>query len=109
MNDDDLELVHGSGNVFRDLGLANPEAEQLKAILAAEILGVLDGQKLTLRRAQEITGFAAADFSRVRRAKLSRFTVDRLLAMLERLDQSVEITVAVRPREGAPRNFEKVA
>jgi len=30
MNDDDLELIHGTGNVFRDLGLANAEAEQLK-------------------------------------------------------------------------------
>ena len=61
---DDLELVHGSGNVFRDLGIANPEAEQLKAILAAKIIGILDEQGLTVRRAHELTGFAAADFSR---------------------------------------------
>jgi hypothetical protein len=27
MKNDDTELVHGSGNVFRDLGHANPEAE----------------------------------------------------------------------------------
>src|SRR5258708_5211624 len=79
MNDDDFELVHGSGNVFRDLGIANPEVEQLKAILAAKIIGILDDQKLTVRRAHELTGFAAADFSRVRQAKLSRFTVDRLM------------------------------
>ena len=32
MTDDDMELIHGSGNVFRDLGLSNPEVEQLKAI-----------------------------------------------------------------------------
>jgi predicted XRE-type DNA-binding protein len=82
---------------------------ELKSVLAAELLAVLDGQKLTVRRAQELTGFAAADFPRVRRAKLARFTVDRLLAMLKRLDQDVEITVAVRPRSGARRNFEKVA
>jgi hypothetical protein len=30
MNNDDLELIYGSGNVIRDLSLANPEAEQLK-------------------------------------------------------------------------------
>jgi hypothetical protein len=28
---DDIEMIHGSGNVFRDLGLPNPEAEQLKS------------------------------------------------------------------------------
>lgn len=95
---DDLELVHGSGNVFRDLGLPNPEAEQLKAILAAKIIAVLDSQNITVRSAHEKTGFAAADFSRVRQAKLARFTIDRLMAMLDRLGQDVEVTVSVRAR-----------
>ena len=96
--DDDVDRIHGSGNVFRDLGLPNPEVEQLKAILATKIIGVLDDQKLTVRRAHEVTGFAAADFSRVRQAKLSRFTVDRLMSMLDRLDQDVEVTVSVQRR-----------
>jgi len=96
--DDELDVVHGSGNVFRDLGLPNPDLEQLRAILAAWIVRVLDEEGLTVRRAQELTGFAAADFSRIRRAKLGRFTVDRLMAMLDRLGQEVEISVTVHPR-----------
>jgi len=98
VSDDDCEMIHGSGNVFRDLGMPNPEVEQLKAILAAKIVAVLEGQNLSVRRAQEISGFAAADFSRVRRAKLARFTIDRLMAMLDRLNQDVEVSVTVRPR-----------
>jgi predicted XRE-type DNA-binding protein len=98
---DALELVHGSGNVFRDLGIANPEVEQLKAILAAKIIGILDEQGLTVRRAHERTGFAAADFSRVRQAKLARFTIDRLMSMLDKLDHDVEVTVSVQPRRRA--------
>ena len=98
---EDIELVHGSGNVFRDLGLPNPEAEQLKAILAAKIIAVLDVQKITVRHAHDMTGFAAADFSRVRQAKLARFTIDRLMAMLDKLDQDVEVSVKVEPRGGA--------
>ena len=93
-----LEMVRGSGNVFRDLGLPNPDLEQLRAILAARIVRVLDEEGLTVRRAEERTGFAAADFSRVRRAKLGRFTVDRLMAMLDRLGQEVEVSVNVHPR-----------
>jgi len=69
----------------------NPKVEQLEAILAAKIIGILDDQELTVRRAHELTGFAAADFSRVRQAKLSRFTVDRLMSMLDRLDQQKSI------------------
>lgn len=37
----------GSGNVFRDLGRENPHVEQLKALLAAEIIKMLDREKLT--------------------------------------------------------------
>ncbi len=101
MSDDDLRLVRGSGNVFRDFGDPDAEVLQLKAILAGKIIDVLDEQKISVRRAHEITGFAAADFSRVRQAKLQRFTIDRLIAMLGKLDQDVEVSVNVRPRTAA--------
>jgi predicted XRE-type DNA-binding protein len=95
---DGHELVHGSGNLFRDLRLPNPEAEQLKAVLAAKIIAVLDTQSLTVRSAHEKTGFAAADFSRVRQEKLAKFTFDRSMAMLDWLNQDVELVVNVRAR-----------
>ncbi|MBI1198926.1 MAG: XRE family transcriptional regulator [Phenylobacterium sp.] len=98
---DDLELVHGGGNVFRDLGLPNPNLEQLRAILAAKIIGVLDDRGLTIRKAQELTGIAAADFSRIRQVKLGRFTVDRLMNILDRLGQEVDVAVQVHPRAEA--------
>ena len=99
-----MELVHGSGNIFRDLGLPNPELEQLRAILAAQIVKTLDARGLSVRRAGELTGVAAADFSRLRRAKLGRFTVDRLMTILDRLGQEVAVSVAFKARaqEAAP-------
>lgn len=90
---DEIELVRGSGNVFADFGHANAEAEQLKATLAAQIIRVLDARGLTVRAAAELTGTAAADFSRIRRAKLDRFTIDRLMGVLAKLDQRVEVEV----------------
>lgn len=99
MTDETIEIVRGSGNVFRDLNLPNPELEQLRAILAARIIGVLDDAGMTVRKAHEITGFAAADFSRIRRANLDRFTIDRLMGILHRLDQEVEVSVDVHPRK----------
>jgi predicted XRE-type DNA-binding protein len=103
---DDMELVRGSGNVFRDFGHPNAEAEQLKAILAAKIIGILDTEEMTVRRAHEITGFAAADFSRVRQAKLGRFTIDRLMMMLGKLGQEVEVKVTIRPHRRKARTPE---
>jgi hypothetical protein len=53
---------------------------------------------LVVRRAHELTGFAAADFSRVRQAKLQRFTIERLISMLVKLNDDVEVSLDVRPR-----------
>jgi predicted XRE-type DNA-binding protein len=94
-----LGVVRGSGNVFRDLGHKNADAEQFKAILAAEIIKTLDREGLSVRAAHGRTGIAAADFSRIRHADLGRFTVDRLMAILNRLGSRVEVKVRVRPAE----------
>jgi predicted XRE-type DNA-binding protein len=106
MKGEKLEVVRGSGNVFRDLAHMNADAEQFKAILAAEIIKVLDREGLSVRAAHGRTGIAAADFSRIRNAELGRFTVDRLMSILNRLGSRVEIRVRVRPAEpvgeGAP-------
>jgi len=91
-----LEVLRGSGNVFRDLGHKNADAEQFKAILAAEIIKVLDKEHLTVRVAHFRTGVAAADFSRIRNADLGRFTVDRLMSILNRLGSRIEVKVRVR-------------
>ena len=52
--DDDMELVRGSGNVFADLGLPNPELEQLRASLAAEIGKSLTAEGWGVREAARI-------------------------------------------------------
>lgn len=98
-----LEVVRGSGNVFADLRIPNASVEQLKALLAAKIIAALDYKALSVRAAAAKTGIAAADFSRIRTVKLDRFTVDRLMNTLERLDQMVEVKVTVKPIARAER------
>jgi predicted XRE-type DNA-binding protein len=95
MKNEKLELVRGSGNVFRDLGHKNADAEQFKAILAAEIIKALNREHLTVRAAHGSTGIAAADFSRIRNADLGRFTVDRLISIINRLGSRVEVKARV--------------
>jgi predicted XRE-type DNA-binding protein len=97
MKNEKLEVVRGSGNVFRDLGRKSADAEQFKAVLAAEIIKALDREGLSVRAAHARTGIAAADFSRIRNADLGRFTVDRLMSIINRLGARVEIKVRVRP------------
>lgn len=99
MKNDKMETVRGSGNVFRDLGRRDADVEQFKALLAAEIIKVLERDALSVRAAQARTGIAAADFSRIRNADLGRFTVDRLMTTLNRLGSGVEIKIKVRRRD----------
>ena len=99
MSENDFEIVRGSGNIFRDLGDPDADVKQAKALLAARIIAVLDERKLTVRKAAGMTGFASADFSRVRNANLGRFTLDRLMRMLRCLDHTVEVTVHLAPRK----------
>ncbi len=100
-----LEVVKGSGNVFRDLGQEHADLDQFKAILAAEIIKALDREKLSVRGAQGRTGIAAADFSRIRNADLKRFTVDRLMLIINRLGSRVEVRIKVRPGERVERKL----
>ena len=96
MSGDALDVVRGSGNVFRDLGHKNGDVLQFKALLATEIIKALDRDGLSVRAAHTLTGIAAADFSRIRNADLGRFTADRLMSIINRLGSRVEVKVRVR-------------
>ncbi len=100
MSQDDIELVRGSGNVFRDFDDPDADLKQAKAILAARIIGILDDRKLTATKAGSLTGYAAADFSRLRNADLGRFTLDRLFKILGALDNSIEVAIQLISRPG---------
>ncbi len=95
---DDFELARGSGNVFRDHGDPDADVQQMKGILAAWIIEILDGEGLTVRAAHGKTGIAAADFSRIRNGDLGRFSVDRLVRIVNKLDEDTEVTVQLMPR-----------
>ncbi len=103
MKGEKLEVVRGSGNVFRDLGHKNADAEQFKAILAAEIIKAIDREGLSVRAAQGRTGIAAADFSRIRNADLGRFTIERLMSVINRLGPRVDVKLRVRRAETRTR------
>jgi predicted XRE-type DNA-binding protein len=92
-----LEVTRGSGNVYRDLGQDDADVKQFKTLLAAEIIRTLERDKLTVRAAHARTGIAAADFSRIRNADLARFTLDRLVGIINRLGSRVEVKIKIKP------------
>ena len=94
--DEPFELIRGTGNVWIDFDYPDAELRRLKTIAAVSIIGLLDDGKITVRSAAEITGVTAADISRIRNTDLSRFTLDRLIRVLTKLDGTVTLVIGKR-------------
>jgi len=94
----DFELIRGSGNVFHDFNREDAGLKQVRAILAAKIIQLLDNQNLSTREAERLTGISHSEFSRIRNAKLGRFSLDRMITILGKLDKNIEVNISFRPR-----------
>jgi predicted XRE-type DNA-binding protein len=103
MSKNELELVRGTGNIYRDFGRPDAGLAQARAITAAKIIRILDERGLSTRDAERLTGVAHSEFSRIRSTQLRRFTLDRLIGILGKLDQNVEMNVTFKSRKPSGR------
>jgi predicted XRE-type DNA-binding protein len=89
-----IEFEEGSGNVFADLGLN--EADQLlaRSQIGFHVFKILKDKKLKQREISGILGIAQPDVSHLMNGHFSRFTTDKLLDFLKRLDRKVTIEVS---------------
>jgi len=87
-----------SGNVFKDLGFSEDEAENLKirADLMIELTKLIEAQKLTQAAAAKLLGVTQPRVSDLIRGKIDRFSVDGLIEMLGHAGASVSIVVTPR-------------
>jgi len=82
-----IKFEEGSGNIFADLGL--------------HVFKILEDKKLKQREIAGVLGIAQPDVSHLMNGHFSRFTTDKLLDFLKRLDQKVTIEVS-RHHRGEP-------
>jgi len=83
----------GSGNIFADLGLENPDELLVKAELVRKIGGIVASQKMTQAEAAELLGIDQPKVSALINGKLSGFSTARLFRFLNALGSDVEIVV----------------
>jgi predicted XRE-type DNA-binding protein len=94
-----ISVEEGSGNVFADLGLPNPERELLKARLTLQIYRLIKQRGLTQTQAGEILGIKQPHVSALMRNRAGSFSAERLMEFLAALGQDVEITVRPTRKE----------
>jgi predicted XRE-type DNA-binding protein len=88
-----IRVKEGSGNIFADLGFANPEREEIKARLTLQIYRLIKGRGLTQAQAGEVLGIKQPHVSSLMRGQSGAFSVERLMSFLVALGQDVQITV----------------
>ena len=93
-----IRVESGSGNVFADLGLPNPDERLAKADLALRISEAIGARRLTQTRSARVLKIDQPKISRLLRGQLSGFSTERLMRFLTLLGSDVEIIVKPRPR-----------
>ncbi len=78
-----------SGNIFADLELPDPEIRLAKAKLARQIAQVIAERGWQQTEAAESLGLHQSEVVNILRGRLRAFSLDRLMAMLNRADQNV--------------------
>lgn len=93
-----VKVTSGSTNVFEDLGFKDAPELLAKAELTRQICNALRIRQLTHRAAGEVLGIAHPDVTALMNGRTTSFSIDRLMKLLMRLDNDVEIVVKARPR-----------
>lgn len=102
VHDRENRVQNSTGNVFEDLGLADPEMRLTKARLAQQIGRLIRAQGLTQQQAADKLGIDQPKVSAILRGRLKDFAADRLMRFIIRLDQDVIISFSDPKNEAHP-------
>ena len=89
-------VTESSGNVFEDLKLVNSKELLVRAELARQVYLIIKKRGLTQIAAANLLGLKQPDVSLLMRGRLSRFSTDRLIELLNILNRDVEIVIKAR-------------
>jgi len=95
---EESECCVGSGNVFADLGLPDPEERQLKAHLIMGIERAISSEGLTKKQAAQKLSLSQHDLSELLEGALSEYPVSQLIQYLNCLGRDVELSATVCER-----------
>ena len=92
------EVYLGSGNVFADIGVREPEEMLIKAELSARIVDIIRKRGLTQTAAAKLLGVDQPRVSALFHGKIRQFSVERLMRFLTTLNRNIRIVVEEAPR-----------
>lgn len=97
MSEEIINVEEGSGNIFKDLEIPNPEEYLAKTRLALIIKGIISEGGLRQHEASEILELNKHELSLLLDGLLDGFSIDHLFSLIRKLDCEVEIVVRGKP------------
>jgi predicted XRE-type DNA-binding protein len=91
------KIRRGSNNIYKDLGFPNAREVRAKAVLASRILTIFEEKKWTQVEAAERLGLTQPKISLLSRGQFSGFSLEKLIHLLNKLNQDIEIVIKSRP------------
>jgi len=101
-----IEFENSSGNVFADLGLDDADELYTRAALGAQVVNIIKDQGYTQAETSKLLGIKQPEVSALMCAKFHRFSQERLIGFLNKLDLKVIIQIS-RHQRGEP--FQQVS
>lgn len=101
IDNQEISVEPSSGNVFADLGLPNPQERAFKADLALCISRAMKAKNLNQTELGQLVGLPQPKVSLLLRGRLSGFSIDRLLNILNALGHNVEVRVHEKATDDA--------
>ena len=85
-----------SGNVFADLGLKDADELFMRGKIGIQVIRLLKQRNLKQREVSQLLGIPQPEVSHLMNGEFQRFSEDKLLILLKRLD--TETTLHLRTR-----------
>ncbi|PIP91532.1 MAG: XRE family transcriptional regulator [Bdellovibrionales bacterium CG22_combo_CG10-13_8_21_14_all_38_13] len=85
-------------NIFAETGVKEPAVAMLKSQMIQTILDIFERREYKQKDAAEVLGVKQPVISDLANGKLSKFTLDRLLNFLLRLDWQIKVETSKKPK-----------
>ena len=96
-----IAFEEGSGNIFEDLGFEDSEELYARGLIGCHVVKLLKAKEMKQKELAVILGVKQAEVSHLMNGHFDRFTTDKLLEFLRRLEHKVTIQISPR-RQGEP-------
>lgn len=98
-----IEFEKSSGNIFADLGFENAEELYARGLIGCHVVKLLKDNGMKQRELATLLNVKQTEISHLMNGHFSRFSIDRLIDFLVRLNYKITINISPR-REGEPHH-----